>query len=179
MEKENIIQDKMNVTQGKLVIGLDILSKQENLHAASLVYNAILGDGVNSKLFQNVREKAGLAYSAKSTFVKQKLNIFIRCGIQIENYDKALDLIKIQLESIKNGDFTEEDIQNSKSYLISGIKTVKEEQDTEIVFYIGQEIAKTNMELEEYIEKIEKVSKEDILNVAKQIQINTIYFLRD
>lgn len=179
VEKENIIQDKMNVTQGKLVIGLDVLSKQENLHAASLVYNAILGDGVNSKLFQNVREKAGLAYSAKSTFVKQKLNIFIRCGIQIENYDRALDLIKIQLESIKNGDFTEEDIQNSKSYLISGIKTVKEEQDTEIVFYIGQEIAKTNMELEEYIEKIEKVSKEDILNIARQIQINTIYFLRD
>ena len=70
-------------------------------------------------------------------------------------------------------------MKNAKSYLISGVKTVEEEQDTEIIFYIGQEIAKTNMSLEEYIQKIESVSKEDILELAKNIEINTIYFLRD
>lgn len=173
------IEEKMNVTQGKLVIGLDILSNIKNLQATTLVYNAILGDGVNSFLFQNVREKAGLAYSTRSTFVKQKLNIFIRCGIQIDNYEKALDIIKEQLESIKNGNFTEEDIKNAKLYLISGIKNVEEEQDTEIIFYIGQEIAKTNMSLNEYIEKIESISRKDIIELAQSIQINTIYFLRD
>lgn len=130
-------------------------------------------------MFQNVREKASLAYSAKSMFVKQKLNVFIRCGIQIENYDKALEIIRLQLENIKKGEFSEEDISNAKTYLISGIKTVEEEQDTEIVYYIGQEISKTNMSLEEYIQKIEKVSKEDIINLANSISINTIYFLRD
>ena len=179
VEKEKEIEEKMDVTQGKLVIGLDVISDVENLQAIALVYNAILGDGANSMMFQNVREKASLAYSAKSMFVKQKLNVFIRCGIQIENYDKALEIIRLQLENIKKGEFSEEDISNAKTYLISGIKTVEEEQDTEIVYYIGQEISKTNMSLEEYIQKIEKVSKEDIINLANSISINTIYFLRD
>ena len=179
VENPNEILEKMDITQGKLVIGLDITSHIENLQIVALVYNALLGDGANSMIFQNVREKAGLAYSARSTFVKQKLNIFVRCGIQIENYEKALELIKVQLENIKNGDFTEEDLINSKTYLISSLKNVAEEQDTELIYYIGQEIAKTDMTLEEYIEKIENVTKEQILDVAKSISINTIYFLRN
>ena len=173
------IQEKMNITQGKLVIGLDVMSHMDNLQSIALVYNSILGDGATSMLFQNVREKASLAYTAKSSFIKQKLNIFIRCGIQIENYEKAIILIKEQLENIKKGDFTEEDINNAKAYLIAGIKSVKEEQDTEIVYYIGQEISKTNMDLDEYIKKIESVNKEEIIQFASKIQINTIYFLRD
>ena len=179
VEKPKEIFEQMNVTQGKLVIGLDILEKVDNFQATAIMFNSILGDGANSMLFQNVREKEGLAYSARSSFVKQKLNIFIRCGIQIENYNKALEKIKEQLENIKNGNFTEENIENAKTYLISGIKNIKEEQDTEIVFYIGQEISKTNLEPDEYINRIKDVKKEDIVNFAKLIQINTIYFLKN
>ena len=151
----------------------------ENLQIVSLVYNAILGDGANSMMFQNVREKASLAYSARSTFVKQKLNIFIRCGIQIENYEKAVELIKVQLENLKNGNFDEEDVQNAKTYLISSLKNVAEEQDTEVIYYIGQEVSKTNMSLEEYISKVDSVTKNQIVELANSIQINTIYFLRN
>lgn len=181
--KQNVdkVQEKneiLDVTQGKLVIGLDIFSKQENLQAIALVYNAILGDGANSMLFQNVREKASLAYSARSKYVKQKGNIFIRCGIEIENYQKALDIIKEQLENIENGKFTDEDINNAKCYLISGIKMIEEEQDSEIVYYIGNEIAKTYMSLEECMKKIDEVSKEDIIEFAKNVKYNTIYFLK-
>lgn len=179
VENVNEISEKMDVTQGKLVIGLDILSNMENLQIVALVYNAILGDGANSMMFQNVREKASLAYSARSTFVKQKLNIFIRCGIQIENYEKAVELIKVQLENLKNGEFEEEDVQNAKTYLISSLKNVAEEQDTEVIYYIGQEISKTNMSLEEYINKVEMVTKEQVVELANSIQINTIYFLRN
>lgn len=178
VENVNEITEKMEVTQGKLVMGLDIVSNMENLQVVSVVYNAILGDGANSMMFQNVREKAGLAYSARSTFIKQKLNIFIRCGIQIENYEKAVKIIKEQLENIKNGKFTEEDIKNSKTYLISSLKSVEEEQDTEIIYYIGQEISKMNMTIEEYIEKIKNVTKEQIIELANSVYLNTIYFLR-
>ena len=175
--EEKNMEESMNVTQGKLVIGLDVTKPIDNLQEIAFVYNAILGDGANSMMFQNVREKASLAYSAKSMFVKQKLNIFIRCGIQIENYKKAVDLIKVQLENIKEGKFTDEDIENAKTYLISGIKTIEEEQDTEVVFYIGQEISKVNMTLEEYIEKISNVTRENIINFASSVKVNTVYFL--
>lgn len=178
VDKVKEITENLNITQGKLVIGLDVLSRQENLQCVALVYNAILGDGANSMLFQNVREKASLAYSTKSNFVKQKLNIFIRCGIEIENYEKALNIIKEQLSNIENGQFSDIDIENAKKYLISGIKAVPEEQDSEVVYYIGQEIAKTNTDLQTYEKNIESVTKEEIINFAKQVQINTIYFLR-
>ena len=169
--------EKLDVAQGKLVIGLDALSKQKDLGCVALVYNAILGDGVNSMLFQNVREKASLAYSAKSKYVKQKGNIFIRCWIEIDNYQKALDIIKEQLDNIRNGNFTDEDIENAKCYLISGIKSIEEEQDSEIVFYIGNEITNVDMSLKKYMEVIESITKEQIVEFAGSLEYNTIYFL--
>ena len=97
----NVIEEKMNINQGKLVIGLDVFSKQENSQTIGLVYNAILGDGANSMMFQNVREKESLAYSARSNYIKQKQNVFIRCGIEIEKYEKAVEVIKEQLKNIE------------------------------------------------------------------------------
>ena len=176
---ENEVFESMNVVQGKLVLGLNVDFDDENLQAIALVYNAILGDGANSMMFQNVREKAGLAYSSKSTFIKQKMNIFIRCGIQIENYEKALNLIKVQLDNIKTGEFSDEDIEVAKVYLTSSIKNIEEEQDTEIVYYIGQELSGTDRSIEEYIDRIQRVSKEDILAFAEKVSINTIYFLKN
>ena len=173
-----VFQDKMDIVQGKLVIGLDIFSKQENLSSIAFVYNSILGNGSNSMLFQNVREKESLAYSVKSMYIRPKGNIFIRCGIEIENYDKALSLIKKQVSDILEGKFTEKDIENAKKFLISGIRNIPEEQDTEIVFYIGAEISKTEKSLDFYIDQINKVTKEDIIKFAEQLKYNIIYFLR-
>lgn len=101
----DIIEEKMNIAQGKLVMGLDVFSKQENVQIIGLVYNAILGDGANSMMFQNVREKESLAYSARSNYIKQKQNVFIRCGIEIENYEKAVEVIKQQLKNIEERKF--------------------------------------------------------------------------
>ena len=105
------------------------------------VYNAILGVGANSKIFQNVREKASLAYTAGSNYIKRKKYI-IRAGIEIENYEKALKLINEQLEDMKNGKFKDEDIENAKNLIYATINNIEEEQDTEITYYFGQEIAK-------------------------------------
>ena len=114
VQEVNIVEEKMNINQGKLVIGLDVFSNQENIHNIGLVYNAILGDGANSMMFQNVREKESLAYSARSNFIKQKQNIFIRCGIEIENYEKAVEVIKEQLKNIEDGNFSDKDIEIAK-----------------------------------------------------------------
>lgn len=177
VENISVYKEKLNVNQGKLILGLDVNYNNDDYKYVSLVYNAILGESANSKLFQNVREKAGLCYTARSSFIKQKKNIFIRCGIEIPNYEKAVELIKVQLEDMKNGNFTEEDIENAKIFLISGIKSIEAEQDSGIVYYIGQELSGTSEELEEYIEKIKKVDKKSILNLANKVDINTIYFL--
>ena len=144
-----------------------------------MVYNAILGGTASSKLFQNVREKASLAYTASSSYIRHKNNIFINCGIEIKNYEKALKIIKEQLKDMKDGSFSGEDIENAKKNIISTIKNIKDEQDTEIVYFFGQELTNKNVSVDEYIEKIEKVSREGIMNIADNVYINTIYFLKD
>ncbi len=173
------IKEEKDVTQGKLVIGMDIDYYKPNSKYAMCIYNVILGESATSKMFQNVREKAGLAYSARSTYLRQKNNIFIRAGIEIKNFDKALEIIRKQIEEMKDGNFTDADIENAKKYMIAGIKTVQDEQDSEITYYMGQEMSGKLLTFEEYINKINEVTKEDVLNISNNIHINTIYFLMD
>ena len=171
------IEESKDVTQGKLVIGLDIDFYKPDSKYAMCIYNVILGESATSKMFQNVREKAGLAYSARSTYVRQKNNIYIRAGIEIENFEKALKIIKEQLEDMKNGKFTDEEIENAKKYMVSGIKNVQDEQDSEITYYMGQELSGKLLTFDEYIDKINDVTRKQIENIASKIHINTIYFL--
>ena len=172
-------EEKLDIAQGKLILGLDIMENRENLQFAARLYNVILGESATSKLFQNVREKASLAYSARSTYVRQKNNIFIKCGIEIKNMEKALEIIMQQLEDMKQGKFIDEDINNAKKYMINGINSIEEEQDTEITYYIGQELSGINISLEKYLKEIQSVTREQIIDIANKIQINTIYFLRN
>ena len=177
--KEKTVQESADITQGKLVIGMNIEQKMENSKNIALIYNAILGGTATSKLFQNVREKASLAYTAGSNYVRQKGNVFIRCGIEIENYEKALDIIKKQIEDMKQGNFTEEELENTKQYIISTIQEIKDEQDTQIAYYFSHELAKTDSSIEKYINDVRKVTKEQIIEIAKTVKINTIYFLKN
>lgn len=174
-----IVEDKMDITQGKLVMGLDVNEQDPEAKFKIAIYNVILGESATSKLFQNVREKASLAYTARSNYVRQKSNIYIRCGIEIANYEKAVKIIKEQLEDMKNGKFTEEDIKNAKKYMISGIESIQDEQDSEITYYLGQELSQKLITFKEYAEKIEEITKDDVKEIANKININTIYFLRN
>ena len=99
--------------------------------------------------------------------------------IEIENYEKALNTIKDQLEQMKSGDFTQEDLQNSKELILSSIQGITEEQDTEITYYYGQELADRFVTIEEYANKIQNVTKQEVVDLAKTITIHTIYFLKD
>ena len=183
-QEEQNVEEKQNVNQGKIVIGCDILFDEndlndENLRYEALLYNGLLGGSANSKLFQNVREKASLAYTASSNYVRFKSNIFINAGIEIDNYEKAIKIIKEQLESLKNGEFTDEEIENEKKSIISGINLIDDEQDSGIIYFYGQEITGCKVELEDYKERVKNVTREQIMNIAKKVKINTIYFLRN
>lgn len=179
LKQEQQISESMDINQGKLIIGLDILEENDSDKYTALVYNAILGGTPTSKMFQNVREKNSLAYTASSSFIRQKANVFIKCGIDIENYEKALKIIKEQLEDMKKGEFTDKNIEEAKTNIISTINFIPEEQDTELMYYFSQELSGYEMNYEEYIKKINFVSKQNIIDLANRIQVNTIYFLKN
>ena len=183
-EKENLVEESMEVTQGKLVIGYDLIADEkslqdENLRYIGNVYNCILGGSANSKLFQNVREKASLAYTTSSSYAYNSGNIFISSGIDVPNFEKALEISKKQVEDMKNGDFTDEDIENSKKTITSNIAAIDDEQDTEIIYFLGQVLSGQNVLLDEYTKRTNSVTKDQIIEFAKKIKINTIYFLKN
>ena len=178
-KKENTITESMDVMQGKLVIGLNINIDNEKDKYIVLMYNNILGGSATSKMFQNIREKEHLAYVANSMYFRHKNVIFINCGIEIENYDKALSLTREQLEDMKKGNFTDEDINNCKKGIIATIKGIEDEQDTMITYCFGQELSQTEVKLDEYQDIIEKITKEQIVDIANKVSINTIYFLNN
>lgn len=179
VNKHNIkeVEESINITQGNLVMGLGI-ENSEKEEAILNVYNGILGGDANSKLFQNVREKASLAYTAGSGYLKAKNNIFIRCGIEIKNYKKTVDIIKQQLEEMKNGNFTEKDISNAKELIISSLSSIADEQANEISYCLSQELNDNKISIEEFTEKIKSVNKEQIIEIAQRVYIDTIYFLK-
>ena len=178
-KEEKKVEESLNVAQGKLVLGLDVLDNSDDVKYILGVYNTILGGSATSKLFQNVREKESLAYSIGSKYLKQKNNIIVKAGIEIENYEKALKLIKNEIEDMKKGNFDEEDVEQAKQFITYGINAIVEDQETGVNYYISQELSGSIVSPKEYSEKISKVSKEDIVRVAQNIRINTVYFLKN
>ena len=172
--KEKIVKESGDVTQGKLVIGLNTPNIENEKIA---LYNTILGRGANSKLFLNVREKEGLAYSAGSTYLKRNNTILIISGIEITKYDKAIEVIKKQLEDIKNGNITEKEMKDAKQFINSGLNLINESSENMIEYDFDKELYSEEKDIEKYRAKIEKITKNDIEEIAKQITINTIYFL--
>ncbi len=176
-KEPKILSESMDVTQGKLILGLNAPTNDNKY--AMILYSTVLGGGANSKLFQNVREKAGLAYSASASYIKRKDLIVIRTGIEIPNYDKALKIIKSQLQDIKDGKITDDEFKAAKQLVISSLKLVPESQEDLVSYYFDQELFKENTKIDEYISNIEKVTKNQVIEVAKNVNIDTIYFLKN
>ena len=170
----NIVKEKLDVTQGKLIIGLNAPS--ENKYAVTM-YNTILGGGANSKLFQNVREKESLAYYASSRYIRRKNAIIIRTGIELANYDKAVKVIKEQLEEMKKGNISDYELASAKTLILASLKLIPESQEDIMAFDFDQDVFNENLTFEQYYKKIENITLKEIIDVANQVKINTIYYL--
>ena len=177
-DKVNDVTERLQVTQGKLAIGFltDIAASDDDYYKL-VVANAIFGGGAQSKLFNNVREKLSLAYYAGSMLDKYKGMLLVNAGIEFENFQKAYDETLVQLEEVKNGNITDLEIESSKMFLINSLVTTYDDQMALISFYLNQKAAGANAEIEECIEKIKAVTKEDVARIIKKVHLDTVYFL--
>ena len=149
-EKENIVKEQMDVTQGKLVIGLNTPNNKQEVIA---LYNTILGKGANSKLFLNVREKEGLAYSAGSTYLKRNNAIIISTGIEVSKYNKAVEVIKNQLKDMEDGNITEKEMKDAKQFINAGLNLINESSENMIEYRFDKDLYNEEMDIEKYRKK--------------------------
>lgn len=172
------VTENLEVTQGKLTLGFrtNIPSNSEE-YFPLLVYSGVLGGGPFSKLFMNVRERASLAYYAYSRLERFKGLMVVSCGIEIENYNKALDIILKQLKEIEEGNISDYELDSTIKALKTSLNAMKDNATSKSDYYLSQKIAGVDLNIEEFIKKVEKVTKEDVVEVAKKVKLDTVYFM--
>ncbi len=172
------VTDHMDVVQGKLSMGFTTGIKPDSDDYISLmVLNSIYGGGAHSKLFNNVREKLSLCYYASSRLVRNKGIMFVNAGIEFQNFEKAYNEILAQLDAVKNGDISELEFTSSIKALQNDLESNKDDQMLMMLYSLGQKASGTDYEIDELKEKIGKVTIEDVKRAAKDIKLDTVYFL--
>lgn len=181
VEKANEIRyfkEKMDVSQAKMVIGMRTGMRDKNDdYVAYRVMTDIFGGGPYSRLFLNVREKMSLCYYCGARLLRDKGIIFIQSGVEEENYEKALKEILNQLEIMKNGEFTDEDFNSSIIALSDAFKGVGDSPVAECVFYGSQAFDDQVVTGKEFAEKIKSVTREQVINCAKRVTVDSVYLL--
>lgn len=177
VKKEQVIEEAKPFNQSILFLiykGVNLTDREREYVLP--VFDTILG-GSSSKLFKNVREKNSLAYYAYSSYSKSNNILYMYAGISKENYDKSLKLMKEQLEEIKNGNISKQEIKDSISdYKSNGLKTLDS-----INGYINElrgYVFFNNLFFEDRLKNIKTVTKEEIINISKKFELDVTYLLK-
>ena len=141
------------------------------------VFNGIFGGFAHSKLFLEVREKNSLAYYAASRIESHKGLLMVVSGIQSENYQKTLDIINEQMEAMKKGDFSDEVIVQTKAVIENQLLETIDNAIGLVEVLYHNVVAPKQVSIDEWLSEVKKVTREQIIDVGKRIQLDTIYFL--
>ena len=176
---QEVVEESQQTTQSVLSYGLRINNSNSNDFYKLSVYNALLGGTPSSKLFQNFREKESLAYTVRSRYYRFKDIIIIYAGIQKENYEKAKLVLENEINKIKDGEISDEEFEASKKSIISDLKEWNDSKIALSKMFISNLFSLKNdsLTLEQMVDKFEKVTKQDIIDIAGKITIEKIYFL--
>lgn len=172
-----VFNEEIDNTQSKLAIGCRIngLSEYERNYPLTL-FNVIFGGCSDSKLFKEVREENSLCYTIYSITNKLDNVLLIRAGIDKENYKKTVSLIEKNLKDMCNGKFDENDILMAKEYYNTALEEIEDSQSKIINNYLMMELINTD-DIDVKREKMSKVTKSEIVKVAKKVTIDTIFCL--
>ncbi|WP_436869630.1 insulinase family protein [Staphylococcus arlettae] len=167
-----------NMRESILLVTID-LDFEDTIYfwSANKVANAILGRFPSSKLFKSIREENALSYLINSNLDKNKNVIVIMCILKKANYDKVIDLLINEINNIKNGDFTNEEIEIAKKAVIN--RTL-ESLDTPmgIVDYCMQ-VDNANLTISQYVNTISEINRKEIENITKKWKITNIHILSE
>ena len=173
----HIIKESKKLEQSTLLLGYKIepMTEREKLYI-SYVYSYILGGGPDSKLFKNVREKNSLCYSINSSIYGISDLMVIKAGINATDSTKAIKLIKEQVKKMQKGEFEIEEIEKAKTTYLASLKELEDTPISIVNIYISKEYLGYDL-VDERKNKIQTVTKEEIIALSKKIHPDTIFIL--
>ena len=172
-------EEEFNLSQGRLHIGLTCGSTIGDSDSAAMsLYNEILGGSSTSKLFMNVRERKSLCYSCYSGINSGVGTMIISCGIKPENKDVALCEIKNQIEQMRLGNISDEEIASAKKGLINSLNQMPDTAASLVAASFKYKLlANTDVSIQEKKEQIISLTKEDVIAFAQKVTLCSVFFL--
>ncbi len=172
------VHEELDVNQGKLVLGFRTgITYGDDDYFPLLVYNGILGGFPHSKLFQNVREKASLAYYVYSRLEKHKGLMVIAAGIEVDQYGQALEIISQQVENMAKNDFSAEEFENTVRGLRNQLLVEEDNPGLLVNRALDDTLAGRNEDTQSLLSRLAAVTREDVAKVAEKVHLDTVYFL--
>ena len=179
-DKPRFVEEQLDVTQGKLVMGFRLGECMEEPDLPALyVFNCVFGSGTTSKLFMNVREKLQLCYYASSVLDVHKGLMLVSSGIEFDKLDAARDEIFAQLEAVRRGEISDEELQSARAGVASDLRMLTDSQGDMEGFVLAQALDGMDCGPLELAELAEEVTKEDVVRIAESVECDLIYFLRN
>lgn len=179
VKKYKNIEQTDNFEQSTLINIYNILELSEfEKFYVMIIFNILFGSSsLSNKLSQNLREKNSLCYFCESAYQTNENYLIVFCEIDKKNKNKALSLIKKSLNEMVKGNFSESDLNNAIKLAINSIKTSLDNPYAILNNYFFYNLKSVPL-FKERLDKIETVSKKDVIEVAKKIKLVTTYFMK-
>jgi predicted Zn-dependent peptidase len=160
-----------------MIYNLDDLNERERNFVIH-IYNIILGSGgLTSKLYKYLREENSLCYNVSSMIQKYDRLLMIYSGIDAKDKDLCIELVNKAMKEMSTGEFSDIELDNAIKTVISSLKMGEDTQGGIINNYLFNYL--DNLPLyEERVKEFKTVTKEEVIEVAKKIKLNTIYLLK-
>lgn len=174
----NEVIETQEINQAKLNMGYSIdCNLTSEHHYAFTLFNAIFGGYSQSKLFKVVREEHSLCYYVSSNYDAFNGVMMVCAGIENNDYEKTKDLIQEQLKAMQDGEFSQEELDMAKMMLKNAYVKSNDEPGSMIAMAFNRDlIGKKDVE-NKFLEQIQAITKDDIINASKAIKLDTIFLL--
>ena len=176
---EGSYEEKMDVAQGKLCMGfVSPVTMRDPEFVAYQLLNLILGGGMTSKLFMQVREKMSLCYDISSGYHGSKGILTVSAGIDFDKKDLVQEQILAQLEACARGEITPEELAAARQAMRTGLLSTYDSPGAMESYYATSYLGGFGMDPREHMKKVEQVTAEEISAAAKKLRLHTVFFLK-
>ncbi|MGK0554331.1 EF-P 5-aminopentanol modification-associated protein YfmF [Macrococcus capreoli] len=177
IEATQIIIEQIDTQQARINMGYQFkVTHPEQSYFAFIVLNQIFGGDPSSLLFTNVREKLSLAYQIHSQIDARSGMLYVLSGVNLDKREQAIDTIQAEFEQLKNGTFDDQLLKTAKRMLINQKKESLDRPkgfiEVEFSNTFGEYVSEAM-----WIEGIQSVTKEDVIQVAQTGILHTVYCL--
>ncbi len=170
-----VAEESMNIKQSKMFMAYK--TSYEDIYV-NKVMACMLGGSAFSKLFMNVREKLSVCYYCDSYFSDLKNVMMIESGVDTSNIKKARSAIEAELDAMRNGDFTDDELENAKLYICSNFVSNYDSEWDISGWYRVQDTRGTAYTPEEVCEIVNAVTREQVTESAKRMTADTVFVLK-